>query len=110
MLDLLKLLGGFLVGLFRSQAAREAEMAFLRQQLLVLQRSAPASLRLRTADRLIFVWLNRLFPSLLEAASSSSQRRWCAGTGAASACTGAGGPVAVSAGLQSHPTSVIWSG
>ena len=30
MIDLLKLLGGFLVGLFRSQAAREAEMAFLR--------------------------------------------------------------------------------
>jgi hypothetical protein len=43
MLDLLKLLGGFLAGLFRSQAAREAEMAFLRQQLLVLKRSAPAS-------------------------------------------------------------------
>ena len=67
MIDLLKLLGGFLVGLFRSQAAREAEMAFLRQQLLVLKRSAPASLRLRNADRLIFVWLYRLFPSLLAA-------------------------------------------
>jgi len=64
MLDLLKLLVGFLVGLFRSQAAREADMAFLRQQLFVLQRSAPASLRLRRADRLIFVWLDRLFPSL----------------------------------------------
>jgi transposase InsO family protein len=67
MIDLLKLLGGFLVGLFRSQAAREAEMAFLRQQLLVLKRSAPARLRLRNADRLIFVWLYRLFPSLLAA-------------------------------------------
>jgi hypothetical protein len=52
MIDLLKLLGGFLVGLFRSQAAREAEMAFLRQQLLGLKRSAPARLRLRNADRL----------------------------------------------------------
>jgi hypothetical protein len=29
MLDFLKLLGGALVGLFRSRAAREAEMAFL---------------------------------------------------------------------------------
>jgi hypothetical protein len=47
---------------------RLAEMAFLRHQLVVLRRSAPARLRLRTADRLIFVWLNRLFPSLLEAA------------------------------------------
>ena len=68
MLDLLKLLGGLLVGVLRSHAAREAEMAFLRQQLVVLQRSAPARLRLRTADRLIFVWLYRLFPSVLEAA------------------------------------------
>ena len=50
MLDLLKLLGGFLAGLFRSPAAREAEMAFLRQQLLVLKRSAPARLQLRTTD------------------------------------------------------------
>ena len=64
----MKLLSGLLVGVFRSHAAREAEMAFLRQQLVVLKRSAPARLRLRTADRLIFVWLYRLFPSVLEAA------------------------------------------
>src|SRR5215471_18439295 len=51
MIDLLKLLGGLLVGLFRSHAAREAEMAFLRQQLVVLQRSAPARLRLRPSVR-----------------------------------------------------------
>src|SRR5215472_17233426 len=37
MLDLLKLLTGLLVGLFRSHAAREAETAFLRQQLVVLK-------------------------------------------------------------------------
>src|SRR5256885_8224457 len=43
-------------------------MAFLRQQLGILQRSVPTRLRLRTADRVIFVWLYRLFPSLLEAA------------------------------------------
>ena len=68
MINLLKLLSGFVVGLFRSHAAREAEMAFLRQQLFVLKRAAPAKLRLRTADRLIFVWLYRLFPSLLGSA------------------------------------------
>jgi hypothetical protein len=68
MIDFVKLLGGALAGLFRSHAAREAEMAFLRQQLLVLKRSAPARPRLRNADRLIFVWLYRLFPSLLRAA------------------------------------------
>jgi hypothetical protein len=68
MIALLKLLGGLLLGLFRSRAAREAELAFLRQQLAVVNRSAPTGLRLRTADRLIFVWLYRLFPSVLEAA------------------------------------------
>ena len=68
MLGLLKLLSGLLVGLFRSHAARGAETAFLRHQLVVLKRSAPARLRLRTADRLIFVWLYRLFPSVREAA------------------------------------------
>src|SRR5438270_13415094 len=68
MIDFLKLLGGLLVDMFRSHAAREAEIAFLRQQLVVLQRSAPARLRLCTADRLMFVWLFRLFPSVLEAA------------------------------------------
>src|SRR5438477_12888843 len=68
MIDLFNLLGRLIVGAFRSHAAREAEMAFLRQQLLLLKRAAPARLRLRTADRLIFVWLYRLFPSVLEAA------------------------------------------
>ena len=47
MIDLLKLLGGLLVEVFRSHAAHEAETAFLRQQLVVLKRSAPARLRLR---------------------------------------------------------------
>jgi transposase InsO family protein len=64
----LKLLGGFLVGLFTSRVAREAEIVFLRQQLLVATRSAPTRLRLRAADRLVFVWLYRLFPALLRAA------------------------------------------
>jgi hypothetical protein len=41
MIDFVKLL----VGLFRSHAAREAEMAFLHQQLVVLKRSAPARLQ-----------------------------------------------------------------
>jgi hypothetical protein len=55
-------------GWFRSHASREAEIMFLRQQLLVLTRSAPTRLKLRPADRLIFVMLYRLFPALLGAA------------------------------------------
>jgi hypothetical protein len=89
MIALLKLLGGLLVGVFGSHSAREAERAFLRQQLVVLQRSAPARLRLRTADRVIFVWLCRLFPSLREAAivfkpesapASTATPRWSGNT------------------------------
>ena len=51
-----------------SRASRDAEILFLRQQLLVLKRSAPTGPRLRNSDRLIFVWLYRQFPSLLDAA------------------------------------------
>jgi hypothetical protein len=83
MIDLLKLLGGLVAGACRSHAAREAELAFLRQQLVALQRSAPARLGLRTADRLIFVWLYRLFPSLLEAAvvfRAETLVRWLIGS------------------------------
>lgn len=66
--NLLKLLGGFLVGLLRSRAAREADIVFLLQQLLLAMRFAPTRLRLCTADRLVFVWLYQLFPALLRAA------------------------------------------
>jgi hypothetical protein len=68
MIDVLKHLGAVLGSLCRSHAGREAEILFLRQQLLVLKRSAPGRIRLRSTDRLIFVCLYRLFPSLLEAA------------------------------------------
>jgi hypothetical protein len=68
MIEILKLLGGMPAGLVRSRASREAEIVFLRHQILVLKRSAPARPRLRNSDRLIFVWLYRLFPALLDAA------------------------------------------
>ena len=110
MLDLLKLLGGFAVGLFRLQAAREAEMAFLRQQLLVLKRSTPARIKLRMADRLISSGSTGCSRRCSELRSSSGPRRCCAGIGAVSACIGAGSPATVSAGLQSRSMSAIWSG
>lgn len=47
-------------------ASREAEILVLRQQLLVLKRKRPRA-RLRNLDRLILVWVCRLFPSLLDA-------------------------------------------
>jgi hypothetical protein len=48
-------------------ASREAEILVLRQQLLVLSRKSPRHARLRNIDRLILVWLSRLFPSMMDA-------------------------------------------
>jgi hypothetical protein len=65
---ILRFFSALVASMRRSRASREAEILFLRQPLLVLRRSAPARLRLRNTDRLIFVWFYRLFPSLLAAA------------------------------------------
>lgn len=47
---------------FRTRAALQAEILALRHQLLVLRRSGRArKLRLSTADRLLWVWLSRLW-------------------------------------------------
>ena len=51
----------------RTRARLEAENILLRHQLNVLRRLAPKKPRLTNLDRLIFVWLYRLFPSVLDA-------------------------------------------
>lgn len=53
----------FLAAPFRTQARLEAEIAMLRHQLNVLRRQAPRP-HLTAVDRLLFVWLCQLFPSL----------------------------------------------
>src|SRR5260370_25355932 len=58
-----------LVSPFKTQARLEAEFSVLRHQLNVLRRQAPSKPRLTVADRVIFVWLYRLFPSVLSAIS-----------------------------------------
>ncbi len=68
MLDILEMCSAQFLSRFRSCAAREAEIIFLRQQLLVLKRCSRPRHRLTNIDRLILVWLYRLFPSLREAA------------------------------------------
>ena len=67
MLDFLKLLVHVLAAPFRTQAQLEAEITLLRHQLNVLQRQASTRPRLTAPDRLLFVWLCRLFPSLRDA-------------------------------------------
>ena len=56
-----------LVSPFKTQARLEAEIVLLRHQLNVLRRRVPLKPRLTVADRLLFVWLYRLFPSVLNA-------------------------------------------
>ena len=68
MLDVLRLFAALLWSLFKSRSARDAENLFLRQQVIVLQRSAPKRVQLRRSDKMIFVCLYRLFPSLVDAA------------------------------------------
>jgi hypothetical protein len=63
----LKLLTSVVVSLLKSKGRLEAEVVLLRHQLNVLRRTAPRRLRLTSMDRLIFVWLYRLRPSLLNA-------------------------------------------
>src|SRR6266404_3734390 len=67
MIDGLKLLACFVVSLFRSMGRLEAEIVILRPQLNVLRRRMPSRTRLTLIDRLIFVWLYRLRPSVLSA-------------------------------------------
>ena len=62
MLTLCRLLFSSLLSLVRSRAALQAEILALRHQLQVLERSARGRrLRLRTADRIFWVWLSRLW-------------------------------------------------
>jgi transposase InsO family protein len=56
-----------LVSPFKTQARLEAEIVLLRHQLNVLRRRIPSKPKLRATDRLLFVWLYRLFPSVLKA-------------------------------------------
>jgi hypothetical protein len=70
MVSFLGLLLHVLASPFKSQARLEAEIVFLRHQLNLLRRRVPGKPRLTPADRLLFVWLYRLVPSLLNAAGT----------------------------------------
>ena len=52
---------------FTRRARLEAENLLLRQQLIVLRRRHPKRVPLWNIDRLLMVWLYRLYPSLLDA-------------------------------------------
>ena len=56
-----------LISPFRTRARLEAEIILLRHQLNVLRRRVPSNPKLAVTDRLLFVWLYRRFPSVLNA-------------------------------------------
>ena len=52
---------------FKTTARLEAEIVLLRHQLSVLRQRIPSKPKLTVAGQLLFVWLYRLFPSVLSA-------------------------------------------
>jgi hypothetical protein len=67
MIAFLSLLLHVVVSPFRTKARLEVEIILLRHQLNVLRRRVPSNPKLAVADRLVFVWLYRLFPAVLNA-------------------------------------------
>ena len=67
MKDLCRLIWSGFVGLLRSRSVLATENLVLRQQINVLQRTAPRRLSFNCLDRLIFVGLYRLFPDVRDA-------------------------------------------
>src|SRR6266446_3079658 len=67
MIAFLILLIHVVISPFKTKARLEAEIIMLRHQLNVLRRRVPPKPRLAVVDRLLFVWLYRLFPSVLNA-------------------------------------------
>jgi len=65
--------------LFKSRRRLEAENLWLRHQLNVALRRAPARLRLGGMDRAILAWMVRLWPDLLDTVQvvkSETVLRW----------------------------------
>ena len=67
MLRLLSALGSLLLFGVRSRLTLELELVALRQQLTVLRRQHPGRPRLFSADRLLWAWLYRFWPQVLDA-------------------------------------------
>src|SRR5262245_6231549 len=66
MVGMLKTQLGALLLLFQSRSRLQVEIFALRQQLIVLRRTAPKRVRLRVLDRMAFVLLYRLWPGVLD--------------------------------------------
>jgi hypothetical protein len=66
MLALMTTLSSLLVCRFRSRAALELQIVALRHQLGALRRQRPGRPTLTSLDRLLWVWLYRVWPHCLK--------------------------------------------
>ncbi len=64
---MLHALATFIADLFKPCSRLEVENLFLRHQLNVALRQAPGRVRLGCFDRILLVWMVRLWPNLLDA-------------------------------------------
>jgi hypothetical protein len=60
---------------FHSRAELELEVIALRHQLAVLRRQRPGRTRLSTFDRILWIWLYRVWPRCLNIMSTNNQAR-----------------------------------
>src|SRR3979411_2027435 len=67
MITILSALGSLLSFRIRSRASLELEVVALRHQVAVLRRQRSGRLRLFCTDRLLWVWLYRIWPRALHA-------------------------------------------
>jgi hypothetical protein len=67
MITILSALVSLLSFRVRSRASLELELVALRHQVSVMRRQRPGQLRLLSADRLLWVWLYRVWPQVLNA-------------------------------------------
>jgi hypothetical protein len=67
MVTILSALVSLLSFRIRCRASLELELVALRHQVAVLRRQRPGQLRLFSTDRLLWVWLYRVWPQVLNA-------------------------------------------
>lgn len=67
MIAILSALASILAFRIRSRASLELELISLRHQVSVLRRQRPGRIRLFSTDRLLWVWLYRVWPQVLDA-------------------------------------------
>src|SRR5438067_12590818 len=97
----------FVADLFKSRCRLEAENLFLRHQLSIALRHAPPRLRLRGSDRVLLVWMTRLWPSLLGASQVVQPETFFAGIVRVSPRTGAGNRASAQGGQRSIESCAI---